>query len=126
MTRDTSGFRGASSAPASGGVLAWVLPLSGALFALGAVASVEMALPQFATTFQAFGAELPAATRALLRVHALGWLLPLAAPLVAVMWPHPRQRAWMGLLAGIVAGMGWVTAAVVCLYLPIQQLATTI
>lgn len=107
-------------------MLAWVLPLAGALFALGAVASVEMGLPQFAATFQAFGAELPWVTRTLLRVHALGWVLPLVAPLVAVMWPHPRQRPWMGLLAGVVAGMAWVTLAVVCLYLPVQQLATTI
>ncbi|MBL8300920.1 MAG: hypothetical protein JNN30_21470 [Rhodanobacteraceae bacterium] len=62
-------------------------------------------VPGFAASYQGFGAEVPTITHLLLVTYR-GWgLFALFVPLVWWIWPDPRTRGLVGLIAGSILAL---------------------
>jgi hypothetical protein len=80
-------------------------------------------VPKFMHTYEAFGAELPLATRLLARNYLFIWLAPIAVLAVGRVSPN---RAGGNIVAGMI-GVGsvvfFIITAIFALYLPTLSLA---
>lgn len=125
MTHDPYQAPAASGPPASSaGHPLWLV--LGLLLAVFAALVPTLAVPMFADTFRAFGAELPPPTRLLVDGYLGLWVLPLLVVLVRLCWPQRHRRALAAGMVGLSSALVLLPLCAWALYLPIVKLAETI
>jgi len=89
-------------------------------------AIAEFVVPQFASVYASFGAELPTATRWLLASYPYGFVLPVLVVAVWAGWPKPASRGIAALVTGATSVALLVISALIALYLPIFRLGAVV
>ena len=113
-------------APGMNPVLAWGLPLLGVVSALMAPLLLRAGMTLVEQNLDAFGMELPALSRWILRAWPLAWLAPLAVPATWLLWPWRGQRPMAAMLAGMLTGLVVYMVVSAAIYLPVMQLSETL
>jgi type II secretory pathway component PulF len=113
-----------TQADAGGTGLGWLT--AGLLCAVVTAAMPTLVLPNFASVFDAFGADLPLLTRWLLRYHLLLWALPFALLALRFAGRDPLRRSKRVFLIGLSSLPVMLVALPVLIYWPIFQLARAV
>lgn len=105
--------------------LDYLLPAIGTANVLAVATVALFVVPRYMDMFSAFGADLPAGTRLMLARYR-GWaLLALMVPLVWLVWPDPRTRGAVGLIAGSLLAVLLIAFGLWARYAPIVALAVS-
>lgn len=111
-------------APDEGTGLAWLI--EGLLCAVVTAAMPTLVVPNFASVFNAFGADLPLLTHWLVRYHLLLWALPFALLAMRFAGRDPLRQSKRVFLIGLLSLPVMLVALPVLIYWPIFQLGRAI
>jgi hypothetical protein len=113
-----------SQTEAGAGGTGWLI--AGLLCSMGTALMPTLAVPHFASVFDAFAAELPLATAWLVRYHLLLWALPLALLVLRFAGSDRVRQSKRAFLLGVFSLPVMLVALPVLLYWPVFQLARAV
>jgi type II secretory pathway component PulF len=105
--------------------LSWILPLCGVLQVTAAAVGAWFVVPRFEEAYQAFGGDLPLATRLLVWSYRWWWLGIALPAVVWLLWPR-SSRGVAALLASTLLFLLLCLGGIWACYLPYFHLAEVV